>query len=144
MSAEQHHLGREIGARHISDGVEAVWRALIVELRLDVELDLHRHALVEDANHPVVVLDRQRDHRHASSGLLVARAGAAWKDGPTIWVLLLPGQIAAAGSHIAVAATIEHRNDAFLCVEIRDLLAERGRLTAAAAATATAAGGNRC
>ena len=54
-------------------------------------------------------------------------------------MLLLPRQVAAAGRHVAVAAAIEHRDDAFGRVEVGDLLPERRGVAAAPAAAASPA-----
>ena len=105
---------------NLGDRVEAVRRGLVVELRLDVQLDLHRHALVEHADHAVVVLDGERDRRHALAGVVVARAAAGREDRAAVGMLLLPRQVAAARRHVAVAAAVEDGDDAFGLEELRD------------------------
>jgi hypothetical protein len=134
VSAKQNNLRRQVGTRNVRDRVEAVWLALVVELCLDVELDLHWHILVEHSDHAVVMLDGESDDRHALAGLVVTRAGAVGEDRPAIGMLLLPGEVAAAGRHVAVAAAIEHSHDAFLHVEVVDLLPKHCCRAAAAAA----------
>ena len=52
------HLVGEVGAGQIAQQVEAVRPHLVVEPGPDVDLDGDRQALVEDPDHPVVVLDR--------------------------------------------------------------------------------------
>ena len=139
VRAEHDHLGREIAARNLRDGVEPVRRRLVVELRLDVELHLDRHAFVEHAHHAVVVLDGERDLRRVAAGDGVPRAAAARKDRAAVGMLLLPGEIAAAGRHVAVGAPIEHRDDAFCGVEVGELLPERGGIVS----TSPSAAGRR-
>ena len=111
-------LSAGIGAGHLRDDVEAVARRFVVELRLDVQLDLDRHAFVEDADQAVVVLDGERDRRQRPcrrrrrasrrrSGRSCRRRAAA-----------APRQVAAAGRRVRVAAAVEERDDAFGFVEL--------------------------
>ena len=139
VGAEDHDFRREIGARQIGDRVESVHVRLVVELRVDVQLDFHRHAFVEHADHPVVVLDGDRHARDAFAGVLVARRGTGRKDRAAVGVLLLPREIAAARRHVAVAAAIELRDRAFGGEKLRELLAEcRGGLLSATSFILTA------
>ncbi len=97
VRAEQHELAREIAARQIGDDVEAVGIRLVVELRLDLELDLHRNALVQDPEHAVVMLDGQRHARHDVAGVggVVGTAGAR-KDRAAVSALRAPRHLVVA------------------------------------------------
>ena len=66
VRADEHDLLRRVGAREVADDVEAVQLRSAVARResaCDVELDLHRHVVLEQAHHAVVVLDGERDLR---------------------------------------------------------------------------------
>ena len=67
-------------SRKLGDDVHPVHVGLVVELRLDLDLHLHRHAAVEHADQPVVVLDRERDLRRHLARVLVARAAGLDED----------------------------------------------------------------
>ena len=74
MRADQHDFVFEhrIDARQFRDDVETVRRRFLVKRRLDVELDLDGNSFVEDANHAVVVFDRQRHGRESHAGVRAA------------------------------------------------------------------------
>ena len=111
----------EIGTGNIRDGVDAVRRRrrLRIERRLDVQLDPHGQALLEDAQHAVVVLDGDGRRRHLLRRLGIAAAAAARENRAAVDALRLPGQIAAAGRQVAVRAAFEQCRHAFGDVELR-------------------------
>jgi hypothetical protein len=110
VRANQHDVVLEVRARQFANHVEAVRLGFVAELDLDVERHLHRHVVLEQPDHPVVVLDRDGDLRQAAAGGRVAGAAGAEKHRAAVDDLRLPGQIAAAGAHVAVGAAIDERN----------------------------------
>ena len=62
-----------VGAGNLADDVEAVRLRLLARRDVDVQLDFHRRVVIEQPDHAVVVLDRERDLRQiASAGSPVA------------------------------------------------------------------------
>ena len=138
VRAQDHHFAGEIGSRDLRDGVEPL--AVVVKLHAEIQLHLDRHVVLEQTNHAVVVLDGQRDLRHA--GGRVAAIRRARKHRAAVGVLLLPRQLAASRGHVAVAPAIEDGDDPFVLVELLQLLLERLRrriVGIAAAASSSAA-----
>src|SRR5205807_7715990 len=82
VRAEEYELARRIRTRQIAEHVETVRLRLVEKPGFHVELDLHRHAFVENSDDPVVMLDGERHCRNDLSGVRrIARAACAWENG---------------------------------------------------------------
>jgi hypothetical protein len=66
VGADHHDLvaQRRVGARQFGQHVVRVAPLVVVELRLDVDAQLHRHLLLQEPRDHVVLLAAQRDRRH--------------------------------------------------------------------------------
>ena len=90
MRANHHDLVGFVGAGNLSDDVETVRPRFIGELRVDVQLDRHADVVIEQPDHAVVVLDRERDLRNARGAITRPVARSCNEDGPSVRALLHP------------------------------------------------------
>ena len=70
---------------------------------------LHRQALVENADHAVVVLDGDRGRRHLARRFRIAAAAARRQDVPPSTRCVCHDEVAAARRQVAVGTAFEQR-----------------------------------
>ena len=75
VRADHHDLVSLPAAGNVADDVDRI-HAVVEEARFDVEFELHRDLVIEQARDAVVVLRRQHDHRRRDRIFRIARAAA--------------------------------------------------------------------